>query len=109
MRFTTTVILIIMLASGCASIDNSLFTKDTMSAKEHIKATIETKDKVKIRLDHYRYGHSKVIIVAPGFSNSKNAVLMKELGKSLGDEYDVILMDFRGHGNSSGLFSWTSK
>ena len=34
---------------------------------------------------------------------------MKELAMGLTDSYDVIVMDFRGHGKSKGLFYWTSK
>lgn len=71
--------------------------------------TVETTDKNKICFDHYDFGHSKVIVIAPGFINSKQAVPMKDLAESLVDEYNVIIMDFRGHGKSSGLFYWTSK
>ena len=31
------------------------------------------------------------------------------MGESLNNEYDVILFDFRGHGQSKGLFYWTAK
>ncbi len=80
-----------------------------MNTKNFAEVIVETKDKQKIHLDHYKNGHTKVIIIAPGFTNSKNALLMKELGKALLDEYDVMIMDFRGHGESGGLFFWTSK
>lgn len=78
--------------------------------KEKFKSlTVETTDKNKICFDHYDSGHSKVVVIAPGFFNSKQAVPMKDLAGALVDEYDVIVMDFRGHGKSSGLFYWTSK
>lgn len=71
--------------------------------------TIKTSDGQKIVFDHYRHGHDKVVIIAHGFFNSKDALLLKELGRALNDRYDVIIMDFRGHGKSGGLFYWTSK
>ena len=74
--------------------------------KTHI---IKTQDGQKIAFDHYENGHDKVVIIAHGFFNSKDADLLKQLGEALGDQYDIIIMDFRGHGKSSGLFYWTSK
>jgi pimeloyl-ACP methyl ester carboxylesterase len=35
--------------------------------------------------------------------------LLQDLGQSLIAEYDVVIMDFRGHGKSRGLFHWASK
>ncbi len=48
-------------------------------------------------------------MIAHGFFNSKSALLLQELQAALADEYDIFLLDFRGHGNSGGLFSWTSQ
>jgi len=70
---------------------------------------LTTSDQHKINYDYFKSGHKKVIIIAHGFFNSKQAVLLKELGELLHDEYDVILFDFRGHGKSKGLFYWTTK
>ncbi len=74
-----------------------------------ISHRLKTTDGQVISCDHYQNGHDKVVIIAHGFFNSKSAHLLKELGQALGDEYDVIIMDFRGHGKSEGLFYWTSK
>ncbi len=68
-----------------------------------------TPDHHKIFYDLFKAAHKKVIIIAHGFFNSKQAVILKQLGESLNDEYDVILFDFRGHGKSKGLFYWTAK
>ncbi len=75
-----------------------------MSAKH-----IVTEDRCKIFFDHYPSGHKSLIVVAHGFFNSKDARLLKELGRALSDQYDVVIMDFRGHGKSEGLFYWTTK
>jgi len=68
-----------------------------------------TSDKQKISYKHYKRGFGTVIIIAHGFFNSKDAVLLMQLKDALIDCYDVIMFDFRGHGKSSGLFSWGSK
>ena len=68
-----------------------------------------TSDHHQIHYDQFKAAHKKVIIIAHGFFNSKQAVILKQLGESLNNEYDVILFDFRGHGQSKGLFYWTSK
>ena len=70
---------------------------------------LETADHHNIHYDQYKNNHKKVLIIAHGFFNSKQAVLLKQLGESLNNEYDVILFDFRGHGLSSGLFYWTTR
>ena len=77
--------------------------------KQIISESIKTIDGYLIHYDLYRYGHRKLVIIAHGFFNSKDAVLLKELGQALADQYDVLIMDFRGHGKSGGLFFWTSK
>jgi pimeloyl-ACP methyl ester carboxylesterase len=66
-------------------------------------------DGQEVHYDHYRFGHKKAVIIAHGFFNSKEAVLLKSLGEAHHDQYDVIIMDFRGHGKSKGLFYWTTK
>jgi len=68
-----------------------------------------TSDHQEIHYDHYRNGHRKIIVIAHGFFNSKEAVLLKMLAGELIDEYDVLVMDFRGHGKSKGVFYWTAK
>ena len=70
--------------------------------------TLLAKDNCIIDYHHYQSKHDKVIIIAHGFYNSKDAVLLENLAKDLLDEYDVFMFDFRGHGKSGGLFSWIS-
>lgn len=68
-----------------------------------------TKDNHKIAYDHYQAGNANLVIIAHGFFNSKDAVLFKKLAENLFKDYDVAVIDFRGHGKSSGLFYWTAK
>jgi uncharacterized protein len=70
---------------------------------------LHTKDNISISYDHYSHGASSVIIVCPGFFNSKeNRWMRKAVGMFL-PEYDVIIFDFRGHGNSGGRYTWSAK
>lgn len=68
-----------------------------------------TSDGKRIAYDHYNYGHKNLILIVHGFYNSKDAILLKKLAKGLINKYDIFMFDFRGHGKSGGLFSWTSK
>ena len=68
-----------------------------------------TSDKEKIAYYHYQNNQAKLIVIAHGFYNSKDSVLLQQLARDLSDGYDVFMFDFRGHGRSSGLFSWMSK
>ncbi len=70
---------------------------------------LTTPDQVDISYVHYSSGRrKKAVVIAHGFFNSKNSPLLQVLKDALISEYDVILFDFRGHGESSGLFTWTS-
>lgn len=71
--------------------------------------TLITEDRQKIAYCHYSFGHDTVVIIAHGFYNSKDAVVLQRLPEALLDTYDVFMFDFRGHGKSGGLFTWTSK
>ncbi len=80
----------------------------TVNKIDFSEEKITTDDGVEIAFDHYPSGHENIIIIAPGFYNSKQAVLFKQMAQRLCDQYDIIVMDFRGHGRSKGLFTWTA-
>ncbi|MGE5197636.1 MAG: alpha/beta hydrolase [Deltaproteobacteria bacterium] len=66
-------------------------------------------DNQRIAYRHYNAGHDKVIIIAHGFYNSKDTKILTKLAENLYADYDVFMFDFRGHGKSSGLYTWTSR
>ncbi len=72
------------------------------------KGILITQDGQKISYEHTSNNHDRIIVIAHGFYNSKDASLLQKLKNNLLDEYDVFMFDFRGHGKSGGLFSWTS-
>jgi len=74
-----------------------------------VSGILKTKDGVNISYDHYKHGSGAVIIICPGFFNSKENRWMRRSVDMLLDGYDVIIFDFRGHGKSSGRYTWSAK
>jgi pimeloyl-ACP methyl ester carboxylesterase len=70
---------------------------------------LSTADNEKIAYRLYKNGFDRVVVIAHGFFNSKDSVLLTELAEHLAKEQDVFIFDFRGHGESSGFFTWTSR
>ena len=69
---------------------------------------VMTEDGKRIAFFHIKRGFSKVVIIAHGFYNNKDTVLFKKMAEAFSQEYDVIVFDFRGHGKSSDVFTWTA-
>jgi pimeloyl-ACP methyl ester carboxylesterase len=74
-----------------------------------VAGLLKAKDGVVISYDRYESGRDSVIIVCPGFFNSKSNRWMRSACGMLSPHYDVIAFDFRGHGKSGGLYTWGSK
>lgn len=74
-----------------------------------VSGTLSTPDGTIISYTHYVNNHRFAVVSAHGFYDSKESALSKKLEKALITDYDVLLFDFRGHGKSSGVFTWTSK
>ena len=74
-----------------------------------VSGTLTTIDHQKISFQHFKNGGQAVIIIAHGYYNSKQCVVIQQLAQALGGEYDIFMFDFRGHGKSSGVFTWTSR
>lgn len=85
-----------------------LFTSSSLAEKT-ISGTLCTKDNIAIAYDHYKNGFDTVIIVCPGFYNSKTNRWMQKTVEILSSKYDVIIFDFRGHGMSGGRYAWSAK
>jgi len=67
------------------------------------------RDGKRLAYDHHRNGHTHCIVLVHGFFNNKDAYLFAQIAKMFAKDYDVISYDLRGHGKSSGLFTWTAK
>lgn len=70
---------------------------------------VKTEDNVDIACNHYQKGNDKVIIIAPGWYMCKDTKPFKDLSEDLAKNYDVVTLDFRGHGKSAGNFTFTTE
>lgn len=85
------------------------FLKSFRKPGQLVEGHLRTIDSETISFCHYKTGHKRVIILAHGFFNNKDAFLFREMIRRFSVFFDVIAFDFRGHGKSSGLFTWTTR
>ncbi len=69
---------------------------------------LTTSDKIKIAINHYRIQADNVVIIAPGWTMSKDSRFIRRIANKFAKFFDVIAMDFRGHGRSSGFYTFSS-
>ena len=112
MRSLVFILIFGIFSSGCASVDfNRAYLKkvsNNAGVHEVIPLKLMTKDHHSIAANHYYSAHAQVVILAHGFFNNKDAYLFQEIAQKLSEFYDVISFDFRGHGKSNGLFTWST-
>lgn len=77
--------------------------------KSHEELYITTSDGIKIAINHFKTGKEEVLIIANGWTMSKDSKFTSEMAKLFAKTFDVISFDFRGHGKSSGAYTFTSK
>ena len=71
---------------------------------------VPTKDGVQISFDLYTQPKQEaVLLICPGFFQSKETAIFRRLSQDLAQNQDVICMDFRGHGRSGGLYTFSAK
>lgn len=70
---------------------------------------LKTQDDVKIAINHHKTGHDEVLIIAHGWFMTKDSSYFRDMAEVFSKNLDVISMDFRGHGRSSGFYTFTSK
>lgn len=90
----------LVVVSGCISSPG--ITDEIISIKE---LTLLTEDNVTISVSHFLYGRSNVCILAHGFMGNKQRPYIKELSQRLSKWWDIITFDFRGHGDSLGVYN----
>ena len=72
--------------------------------------TIRVTPAVRIAFDLYRTPErDAVLVICHGFFQSREAAAFRGLSGALAEHQDVICMDFRGHGASSGLFTFSAE
>lgn len=75
--------------------------------KHHKELYLKTSDKIKIAVNHYQTNHEQVVIIANGWTMSKDSKFIRQIADSFAEEFDVVSFDFRGHGKSSGTYTFT--
>lgn len=70
---------------------------------------LKSKDGERIALNHYDQKRNSVIIICHGWAMCKDSKVFKGLSEDLFKHHDIITLDFRGHGQSSGSFTFTAK
>jgi len=73
------------------------------------KLILRTSDNTRIAVNHLKTGHNSVIIIAPGWFMTKDCREFLKISEEFSKCFDVIAMDFRGHGKSSGFYTFTAK
>lgn len=75
-----------------------------------LEKILKSDDKTRIAFNHFeKQGRDTVIIICHGFWMCKDAKPFLDLSQDFFSYYDVITMDQRGHGNSGGTFTFSSK
>lgn len=72
--------------------------------------TLQTPDGVTLSVDCHRDGErDTTLLICPGFFQSKDTPTFRRLAQALAQERDVLAMDFRGHGRSGGLYTFSAR
>ena len=69
---------------------------------------LKTEDNTKIAVNHYDNKRDFVIIIAHGWYMCKDSTVFKAMSADFFENSDVITFDFRGHGKSSGFYTFTA-
>ena len=76
---------------------------------QHTSYTATTTDHVTISFDRFGDGrHGTAVLICHGFFQSKETATFRRLAQSLAEGRDVLAMDFRGHGCSEGLYTFSA-
>ena len=70
---------------------------------------LKTKDKIDIAINFYKKGYGEVVIIAPGWCMTKDSCAFSQISNMFANYFDVISFDFRGHGKSKGMYTFSSK
>lgn len=68
-----------------------------------------TDDGVKIAFNVYKNGFKSVLIFLPGWFMTKDSRVFVQMCEVFSTFTDVVCLDFRGHGKSGGLYTFTAK
>ena len=103
-------IIALLAISGCISSPGVMEDSEAASDKRYVKEfVLLTEDGINISVIHFVNGKPNVCVLAHGFMGSKHRPYITGLTEKLSQYFDVITFDFRGHGESSGIYSGTKE
>lgn len=70
---------------------------------------IRTKDNVQICFNQYLGDNKEVVIISPGWCMTKDSKAFKSISNFFTKHFDVITLDYRGHGKSGGFFTFGAR
>jgi len=70
---------------------------------------LSTKDGERIEVRIRKTGQSQALVICPGFFQSKDTQRFRDLSRALSRAFDFVAMDFRGHGRSTGGYTFGAK
>ena len=70
---------------------------------------LKTKDKINIGVNYYKNNFNEVLIVAPGWCMTKDSDAFVKISERFSEYFDILTLDFRGHGKSSGFYTFSAK
>lgn len=73
----------------------------------HVK--IEAEDGTWVACDVHDSRHDRVLVISPGFLQHKRSAGIRELIEALRNDFDLIALDYRGTGESSGRYGFSAK
>jgi pimeloyl-ACP methyl ester carboxylesterase len=70
---------------------------------------VATASGIRISVRHPKISRGRAVVVAPGFFQSKETRTFRRIENDLLAGFDVISMDFRGHGRSAGAYTFSAR
>ena len=68
-----------------------------------------TSDGVKIKYNALRNSKKSALFILPGWFMTKDSKAFSDIASDFSKFYDVYTLDLRGHGNSTGLYTFSSQ
>lgn len=68
-----------------------------------------TGDNIRIAANYYNNDNKSIVIIAPGWCMTKDSDAFKKISECFSKSFDVLSIDFRGHGKSGGFYTFGAK
>ncbi|MBQ8458600.1 alpha/beta fold hydrolase [bacterium] len=69
---------------------------------------LKAKDNTNIAINYYKQSFDEIVIIAPGWCMTKDSNAFCQISEMFSKFADVITLDFRGHGKSAGMYTFTA-